>query len=857
MSTTCATAALTLLAWSLWNPSWAVEITTASSGYDHTCAVTATGGVKCWGGNGSGQLGDGSTTSSSVPVDVSGLTSGVAAVSAGASHTCAVTTTGGLKCWGYNNTGQLGDDSRTSSSVPVDVSGLTSGVVAVSAGRIHTCAVTTTGGLKCWGGNFDGQLGHGSPTSSWVPVDVSGLISGVAAVSAGDSHTCAVTTTGGLKCWGGNFDGQLGDGSTTSSSVPVDVSGLTSGVAAVSAGDSQTCAVTTTGGLKCWGGNFDGQLGDGSTTSSSVPVDVSGLTSGVAAVSAGDSQTCAVTTTGGLKCWGGNFDGQLGDGSTTSSSVPVDVSGLTSGVAAVSAGDSHTCAVTTTGGVKCWGDNFDGQLGDGRTTSSSVPVDVSGLTSGVAAVSASERHTCAVTTTGGVKCWGDNFDGQLGDGSTTSSSVPVDVSGLTSGVAVVSVGGFHPCAVTTTGGLKCWGYNIWGQLGDGSTTSSSVPVDVSGLTSGVTAVSAGQYHTCAVTTTGGVKCWGYNLYGQLGDGSTTSNSVPVDVSGLTSGVAAVSAGFYHTCAVTTTGGVKCWGRNSSGQLGDGSTTSSSVPVDVSGLTSGVAAVSAGFGGGSSHTCAVTTTGGVKCWGSNFAAKLGDGSTTSSSVPVNVSGLTSGVAAVSAGGSHTCAVTTTGGLKCWGYNLYGQLGDGSFRTPRRRPRVAFGGSSGVAAVSAGGRHTCAVTTTGGLKCWGYNLYGQLGDGSESFSAVPKETMMPGDLCPPTPAPACRTAARTVLFVNEDGGQRDVLWKWTRGEPTNPTQFGNPTASTRYALCLYDAGGLALAQEEEMGWNCAGMRSCWKLRGSKGFRYRNRNPGPLNKRSGSSAATRTRP
>jgi alpha-tubulin suppressor-like RCC1 family protein len=300
-------------------------------------------------------------------------------------------------------------------------------------------------------------------------------------------------------------------------------------VAAVAAGRSHTCALTVGGGVKCWGYNYYGQLGDGTTTQRTTPVDVSGLTSGVDAIAAGGYHACAATAGGGVTCWGYNYYGQLGDGTTTDRNTPVDVSGLMSGVDAIAAGYSHTCALTVGGGVTCWGRNSYGQLGDGTTTDRNMPVDVSGLTSGVAAIAAGELHTCALTVGGGVECWGHNSYGQLGDGTTTRRTTPVAVSGLTSGVAAIAAGGSHTCALTVGGGVECWGRNEYGQLGDGATTQRSTPVDVSGLTSGVAAIAAGELHTCALTVGGGVKCWGYDLYGQLGIGEFGYSATPVDV----------------------------------------------------------------------------------------------------------------------------------------------------------------------------------------------------------------------------------------------------------------------------------------------------------------------------------------
>jgi alpha-tubulin suppressor-like RCC1 family protein len=354
-----------------------------------------------------------------------------ATISAGAIHTCALTAVGGARCWGANDWGQLGDGTTTERRTPRDVSGLSSGVAAVSAGPIHTCALTSGGGVKCWGHNSYGQLGNGSTTNSTTPVNVSGLSAGVAAVSAGDGYTCALTVDGGVKCWGLNSLGQLGDGTTTNRATPVDVSGLSSGVIAISAG-RHTCALTAGGGVKCWGDNHFGQLGDGTTTNSATPVNVSGFLSGGAAISAGGNHTCAIATSGAVKCWGYNQYGQLGDGTRKSRLTPVNVSGLSSGVASISAGYVHTCALTTSGGAKCWGANESGQLGDGTHTEAHSPVRVSGLSSSGTVISAGPdlAHTCAVMTSGRALCWGDNENGELGDGSKIGRSSPAQVAGL-------------------------------------------------------------------------------------------------------------------------------------------------------------------------------------------------------------------------------------------------------------------------------------------------------------------------------------------------------------------------------------------------------------------------------------------
>ncbi len=381
-------------------------------------------------------------------------------------------------------------------------------------------AVNTTGAIS-------------APATAAVDVDTTTSISTFTQVSAGAYHSCAVTAAGAAKCWGDNSLGELGDGTTTNRLTPVTVSGLSSGVTSITAGSMHSCAVTTTGAAKCWGANPYGQLGDGTTIDRFKPVSVSGLTAGIISISAGWGYGCAVTSTGSAKCWGENSFGQLGDGTRTDRWKPVAVTGLMSGVSSISAGSSDSCAVTAGGAAKCWGDNSYGQLGDGTRTGRLTPVNVAGL-SGVTAVSTGSMHTCAATNTAVAKCWGDNAYGQLGDGTTVSRLTPVTVSGASSLFASINAGWGYSCAVTTVGAARCWGRNASGQLGDGTTIDRSAPVGVWGLSSGVTSLRTGAGYfafSCATSATGGAKCWGDNSWGQLGDGTTTARLTPVEVTG--------------------------------------------------------------------------------------------------------------------------------------------------------------------------------------------------------------------------------------------------------------------------------------------------------------------------------------
>ena len=332
-------------------------------------------------------------------------------------------------------------------------------------------------------------------------------------------------------------------------------------------------------------------------------------------------------------------------------------------------------------------------------------------------------HSCVILSSETVRCWGVNSFGEVGDGTTTDRTTPVDVPGLTDVTAIAS-GGSHTCALLSDTTVRCWGFNAYGQLGDGTTLDRHQPVVVAGL-SGVTAIAAGWNHTCAVRADGTAACWGFNDYGQVGTGSSAADVLtPTPVAGL-SGVRSIDPTTFSTCALLLDGTVRCWGYNATGDLGDGTTTDRLAPTRVAGLT-GVRAL-AGL-----HPCALLADTTVRCWGSNDFGELGDGTTRTRLKPVKVAGLT-GVASIAGGANHTCAVLTSGAVRCWGYNLEGEVGDGTAHA-RSRP-VPVVGLPAVSALRAGFFDTCALLADTTVRCWGVNQAGELGEGTLASRLAP--------------------------------------------------------------------------------------------------------------------------
>jgi alpha-tubulin suppressor-like RCC1 family protein len=345
----------------------------------------------------------------------------------------------------------------------------------------------------------------------------------------------------------------------------------------VSAGGEYTCVRLSDATMQCTGRNQFGQQGDGTQNNRSTLAPIPNF-AGVSTAVAGDEFNCALMIDGTAQCWGLGEKGQRGDGSYLQYTLqPSQVSGVTTAVA-LGAGYNHACVLLADATMRCWGDNTLGQVGDPTTTGTAMPVTVPGVT-GVAAMTVGGFHTCAVMADHTVQCWGHNDQGQLGDGTYTDASTPVAVSGL-SAVTTIAGGGSHTCALAA-GAVYCWGNGYDGQVGQGAFVPSTTPVQVSGISTAV-AIRTGWVHTCALLQDGSVWCWGSNALGQLGDGTMQGSATPVRVGGVAGAVGLTAGWFHHSCALLADASVRCWGENTWGQLGDGTTTSASTPVTMSG-----------------------------------------------------------------------------------------------------------------------------------------------------------------------------------------------------------------------------------------------------------------------------------
>lgn len=591
-----------------------------TAGRTHTCAVKSSGRLFCWGEGRNGALGNDSDSNSLVPVQESTAATDWIMVSAGNDHTCAVKSNGRLFCWGDGRNGVHSDDSDSDSLVPVQERTAASDWEKVSVGVYHTCAIKTDGRLFCWGYNHSGELGDNSTLDSPVPVQESTASTDWDEVSV-RRNTYAVKKDGRLFCWGFHTSHTLGTYSSSDSPVPIQESTGASDWSQISVGDWHSCAVKTGGQIFCWGSGESGELGNNATTGSLVPVQEYTAAYDWIQVSVGGLHTCALKNNGKIFCWGEDD----GSGSVEpNNSVPTLVNTAAYDWVQVSAGSYYTCALNGDGKIFCWGDNSGGVFGNNTTTSSLVPVQGALAATEWAEVETSGGFvTCAIDTDGRLFCWGNSSDIVLeGTDSVSSILLPVEeATSATNWVHVsigVSLGRIHVCGLKADGALFCWGTNTLGELGNDSRSLSRVPVQEGTLATDWAQVSAGGDDTYAVKTDGRLFCWGNNLYGEFGNGSLEDSSVPVQISTEGEDWVEVSASGAHTCALKTDGRLFCWGNNHYGELGNGSLESSSVPVQESTEGEDWVEVSARSG----HTCALKTDGRLFCWGDNSYGQLG-------------------------------------------------------------------------------------------------------------------------------------------------------------------------------------------------------------------------------------------
>ena len=798
-----------------------------AAGADHSLALDSGGALYAWGSNAYGQLGNGTTTNSSVPVAVkiagtplAGKT--IVQIAAGANHNIVLTSDGAVYTWGWNYHGQLGNNTKTNSNTIVAVQTIGTPIagkkiVKIAAGQGHSLALTDDGMVYTWGRNDTGQLGNNATTDAMLPVAVT--VTGtpmsnktIVEIASGARHSLAIDSSGKVYAWGHNGSGQLGNNSTVNALTPVAVQApADKNIIQVSGSGwlgASSSALTSNGAVYSWGRGFDGQLGDGTNNDSSVPVittinlvDTPSTPTHVMA-KPGDT-TAIISWQAPIVSGGQNITGYVlqyqavGASSWTTVNVAAaatshTITGLTNDqtyrvrlAAKTTAGTGDfSNVVLVTPHAKPTITNVSPAIGPVAGGQNVTITGTNFMPKGKKIVQTANGngYSLALSADGTVYTWGRNEYGQLGNGVTATNS-PVPVAVKTAGtpmegktIVQISAKVWYALALASDGTVYSWGFNSWGQLGNGTSgTANNASAPVAVKTAGtpmegktIVQVAAGATHSLALATDGTIYAWGKNEYGQLGNDSTTNSPVPVAVK--TAGtpmdgktIIQIHAGYEHSLALASDGTVYAWGRNNSGQLGKNDATDTHIPAAVQTLGTPMAGkVIVQLAAGNSQSMALASDGTVYTWGWNQYGQLGNGTTTNSRIPVAV--VTTGtplagktISQIAAGNAHALAMTDDGTVYTWGWNQYGQLGNGTTTNSRIPIAIVTTGTplagKMITQITSGGSpNSLVLADDGTMYTWGWGQYGQLGDstiGTDAKVPVAVSTTPPSALAPSAP------------------------------------------------------------------------------------------------------------
>ncbi len=767
-----------------------------SNGNQHICAIADNNQAYCWGQNGRGQLGNGNNSNQSTPAQVLRPT-GVnwwKNINTGFRHTCAIADNDQMYCWGYGANGRLGNGLNSDQSTPVlanNPAGVT-GWQNVFAGADQSCAFATNDQIYCWGRNSYGQLGNGNTTDqpTLTQVILPTNVNSWKELKGVWLHYCAVADNDQMYCWGRNNDGQLGNGNTNNQSSPVQIASV-SGAGqwqTFSPGANHTCAIAANHQMYCWGDNSTGSLGNNTTTNSLTPVQVVnpvGVTQWTDALNSYD-HNCAIADDNQTYCWGWGFNYVLGNGDQNHRLVPtlVDITKVDGSGPAVQFGgitvaksdaqmvnDSHLRVKVPAHAVgkvditisnnptdsQTYLDIFEyTDLSPGLILTSISKIEdnyfggeeviVQGdnfVNQNYKQVSAATYHTCAIDLSSQIVCWGRGSEGLLGNGLISDQFTPVPINnpvGVNSWRSV-ETGFNHTCAIADNDQAYCWGKNDRGQIGDGSMSDEFTPTLITrpaGVNSWRT-IKTGFAHACAIADNNQAYCWGGGSFGVLGNGSSSDQNTPTLVTNPTgvSSWKAIRIEYSHACAIADNDQAYCWGRGTSGKLGNGFIFDRNVPTLVTNPT-GITGWK-NIGVGRNHSCAIADNDQAYCWGGGMNGTLGNGSTSDQNTPIlvtNPAGISSWKT-IQTGAFYTCAIADNNQAYCWGESSYGRLGNGS--TSDQSTPVLVTNPTGVNSwkvIRTGFYHTCAIADNNQAYCWGGGEHGRLGNGMFSDQSTPK-------------------------------------------------------------------------------------------------------------------------